>query len=161
MSEVGHRLLNANQAGAVFGFRYVYEKEVTNGVEWLQTLVGYLPGVRGSTLSSEVHNYVFGSYRGTVPVSLWVSVYYNLGMAGVVPAAILIMKVIESAHLVLRFIPMTRLHLVAYSYLCFYLAIMPATQPFQILNNGLLAIILVFLIAGFRIRKSTISFSFV
>lgn len=161
MSEVGHRLLNANQAGAVSGFRYVYEKEVTNGVEWLQTLVGYLPGVRGSTLSSEVSNYVFGGFRGSVPVSLWVSVYYNLGMAGVVPAAILIMKIVESAHLVLRFIPMTRLHLVAYSYLCFYFGIMPATPPLQILNNGLLAIILVFLIAGFHIRKSTISFGFV
>jgi oligosaccharide repeat unit polymerase len=158
--EISRRLLNANQIGAVFGFRYVYTKEITYGAEWLQALIGLLPGARGSTLSSDVFNSVFGGFRGTIPVSLWTSVYHNFGMLGVAPAAILIMKVIESTHIVLRFIPVTHLHLLAYSYMCFYFAIMPATPPLQILNNGLLGVILVFLLGGLHIRKSKISARF-
>ncbi len=160
LSEVSHRLLSANQTGAVYGFRYVYEREITYGAEWLQALIGLIPGVSGSALSSEVFNSVFGGYRGTIPVSLWTSVYHNYGMIGVIPAAILIMKIIESSHFLLRFIPMTHLHLTAYSFMCFYFAIMPMTPPVQILNNGLIGIILVFLIASLRIRKSKMSLRF-
>lgn len=158
--EISHRLLNANQAGAVFGFRYVYSKEIVYGAEWLQALNGFLPGVPGSTLSNEVFDSVFGGFRGTIPVSLWTSVYHNLGIIGVFPAAIFIMKIIEAAHFVLRFIPITRLHLISYSFMCIYFAIMPVTPPFQILNNGLLAIILVFLLASLHIGRSKITLRF-
>lgn len=129
-------------------------QETAYGAEWTKTLVGFLPGVQGSTLSSEVSNEVFGGYRGTVPVSLWTSIYHNVGFLGVLPTTIVLMKLIELiTHLFLRRMPVTTIHLVNYAFLSFYLAILPVTSPFQIINNGVLAVLLIFLIARVRMRR--------
>lgn len=158
LEEVAHRFLDANQVGAVVGFRYVYSKEIAYGSEWLATLAGFLPGVRGSTLSNEVFSQVFGGFRGTIPVSLWTSIYHNFGFLGIFPFTIILIKLVECTHLVLRRIPVTTLHLVIYSFLCFYLTIIPLTSPFQILNNGGLAIVMLFLFAGIQFRDAKIVF---
>jgi oligosaccharide repeat unit polymerase len=160
LNEVAYRFLNANQAGAVFGFRYVFSQDIVYGTEWLQTIIGFLPGVRSGTLSNEVFNQVFGGYRGTIPVSLWTSIYHNFGLIGVFPVTAALMKLVEYAHLLLRRIPTTTVHLVTYSFLSFYLAILPLTSPFQIINNGLLAIVLVFLLASIQFRGTNMLFRF-
>lgn len=158
LGEVAHRMLSSNQLGAVFGFRYVYTKEMVYGAEWLQTIGGFLPGVRGSTLSNEVFHQIFGGFRGTTPVSLWTSIYHNVGWLGLLPATVIIIKIIEAGHLILRYMPATNLHLVTYSFLSFYLAIIPATSPFQIINNGGLAVALVVFLAGFNIYNRSLFF---
>lgn len=160
LSEITHRFLNANQTGAVFGFRYVYSKDIVYGVEWAEQFIGFLPGVPGSTLSSEVFNEVFGGYRGSIPVSLWTSIYHNFGLIGLFPITIVLMKAIEQAHLILRGMPVTTVHVVTYGFMSFYLAILPATSPFQIINNGALAVLVVIFLAGINVRGSKLVFRF-
>lgn len=140
------------------GFRYVYTKETVYGQEWLETLSGFMPGVRGSTLSNEVFAEVFGGFRGTIPVSMWISIYYNFGIFLVIPVTCLIMKVAEMAHGLLRVIPASEIHLISYSFLAFYICLLPLTSPFQIINNGILGIALIFLLSGFQLRRGGLVF---
>lgn len=77
--EVIFRLLGSNQLASVTGFRYIYSRPQVDGAEWLQSITGLLPGVPGSTLSNEIFAYLYGSMRGTAPLSTWGSFYYNFG----------------------------------------------------------------------------------
>lgn len=76
-----HRITDANQASGIYGFRYIYEKPIQWGGEWIQAFLGILPSHTGSTLSSEVAMILWGG-RGTAPVTIWGSIYYNFGFLG-------------------------------------------------------------------------------
>lgn len=146
------RVMDDNQIGTVVGFRYVYEKDTVYGAEWMKTLVGFLPGVRGSTLANEVFAVIYGGYRGTVPVSMWTSIFHNFGLWGVAPVGLVIMWIVDRVHSLLTIMPATRSHLMTYSFLCMYFMFMPVSNPFQIINNGILAIALFYICAGIRVN---------
>ncbi|MGN7246448.1 O-antigen polymerase [Janibacter anophelis] len=80
------RFLRSNQAASVAGFRYIYEMPVVHGKEWLESILGVVPGsaFTGSTLANEIFKVVYGGSRGTAPPSLWGSVYHNFGVLGIV-----------------------------------------------------------------------------
>lgn len=91
------RIFVEQQASSLHAFRYIHTLPIANGAEWMRALVGLLPGVDGSSLSSEVFAILYGSTRGTAPPSLWGSVYHNFGMMGSIAVAVLL----SFAHVVL------------------------------------------------------------
>lgn len=84
------RVLLQQQEASVAAFRYIYERPTSWGREWLQGLLGLLPGVKGSGLANEVFATMYGSDRGTAPPSLWGSIYHNFGSIGVAIAPFLL-----------------------------------------------------------------------
>lgn len=78
------RVFVEQQASALAGFRFIYEQDVQNGREWIQSLSGVTPWSRGSDLSHRIFFTMYGSTRGTAPPSVWGSVYHNFGWAGVI-----------------------------------------------------------------------------
>lgn len=90
--QLAFRVLGSNQLSSVVGFQYIYDSEISFGSEWWQGIVGLLPGQSGSDLSNRIFAVLYGSTRGTAPVSLWGSAYHNFGLPGaIVLAAILAM----------------------------------------------------------------------
>jgi len=108
LAEIGERFLFGNQFSGIAGYRYTESLPVSNGNDWLQGLLGFLPGNRGSTLSSEIFRSLYGGTRGTSPPSLWGSIDYNFGFVGVVVAPILLA-------IALQIVASTVLHRTSYS----------------------------------------------
>ncbi|EZQ20344.1 hypothetical protein CF98_05375 [Halopseudomonas bauzanensis] len=156
MEQLFFRLFYANQRGTVEGFRYIFDKEIVYGAEWFQILKGFIPGVKGSTLSNEIHYVLFRSDRGTVPVSLWVSMYYNFGLLLLPVITIILLKLIELSKYVIIMLPKNVFSTMAWSFFFFYLAILPISNPFQILNNGLIGLWLIYLLIVLRVGSDQI-----
>lgn len=149
------RIFNDNQMSAVIGYRYVYDLNIQFGREWWTDLIGILPGeYKGSDLANRVHSIIYGSDRGTSPVSLWGSVYHNWGWFGIVICPIIMSfaysmvsrNFLKNKHL-------TPFTIAAYSYIFFILGSWIASGPMQLINNGLLTlVILLFIIKHWRIK---------
>jgi len=90
LSQFSSRIFGSNQLSSVVGFRYIHEHPISFGSEWAQALTGILPGQRGSDISNRIFEQLYGSTRGTAPLSLWGSVYYNFGFVGTLFFAALI-----------------------------------------------------------------------
>jgi hypothetical protein len=150
--ELIFRFFFSNQIGTVFGFRLVDSLPIQFGWEWFEILRGYIPGVPGSNLANRVHDYMFGSMRGTGPVALWVSTYHNFGLVAVFPITLVFIKGVEMARLLLLYVPKNDFWIVFLAFFFFYLGITPATDAFQIINNGLLGLIFIILIMKIRVR---------
>jgi hypothetical protein len=74
------RLFSSNQLSATVGFRYIYYRDdIAFGSEWMQSLKGLLPGQPGSDIANQIFAVLYGGTRGTSPLSLWGSAYYNFG----------------------------------------------------------------------------------
>jgi oligosaccharide repeat unit polymerase len=86
--ELVKRVFYDNQASGQYAFRYIEFRPIAIGQEWLQGILGILPTNSGSSLAREVFAYLYGSDRGTAPISMWGSVYYNFGVAGVFLGAV-------------------------------------------------------------------------
>lgn len=84
------RLFGSNQFTSVVGFRYIYNEEIAPASEWGQALLGLLPGSSGSDLSNQIFYAIYGSPRGTAPLSLWGSSFHNIGFFATVILAILL-----------------------------------------------------------------------
>lgn len=81
--EVLKRFFYDNQWSGQMVFRYTYVRPVQNGKEWLDGVLGVLPGNSGSSLPRQVFESLYGTDRGTAPPSLWGSVFYNFGWMGI------------------------------------------------------------------------------
>ena len=88
--EVWTRIVEGNQASGVAGWHYTSGLPTANGREWYQGLLGLSPFNRGSTLPQEIFKSLYGSDRGTSPPSMWGSVEYNFGVAGLVLVPVLL-----------------------------------------------------------------------
>ncbi|RGE19786.1 oligosaccharide repeat unit polymerase [Leucobacter sp. wl10] len=76
------RIFGSSQLGSVVGFRWAYSQNIPAGSEWAQSILGLLPGQAGSDTANQIFALLYGSTRGTAPLSLWGSAYYNFGMGG-------------------------------------------------------------------------------
>lgn len=76
------RIFGSSQLGSVVGFRWAYDQTIPTGSEWAQSIVGLLPGQKGPDTANQIFALLYGSTRGTSPLSLWGSAYYNFGMEG-------------------------------------------------------------------------------
>ena len=148
--QLGHRIFISNQWAAVEAMRYIDTQNIVWGSEWLRSIVGLIPGVEGSDLSNRIHEYMFGSIRGTAPPSVWGSAYHNWGFAGVAILAVLIPLLFGG--IFARFVSgvKTPSRIIGYSALTYILATWVAGTPSVLFNMGLPAIILYFLVNKLR-----------
>lgn len=87
LSELWKRFFHDGQWSGQMAFRYIYARPVQNGQDWLNAILGVLPGNPGSMLPSLVFQSLYGTPRGTAPPSTWGSAYYNFGWLGVIGLA--------------------------------------------------------------------------
>lgn len=146
------RIFNDNQQSAAIGFRYIFDFPVQYGGEWLTDILGVLPGedFKGSDLPNRIHELIYGSYRGTAPVSLWGSVYHNWGWFGIlIFPIVLVLIYIQVFVIFFSRGEVSILEVAAYSFMFYILASWVASGPMQMLNNGLAACVI--LIVGLRL----------
>ncbi|MEP0266476.1 O-antigen polymerase [Dokdonia sp.] len=141
-----YRVFDSNQYSAIVGFRYIYEQDIQLGAEWLQSLVGLIPGVKGSDLSNRIFNVLFGGFRGTAPLNVWGSAYHNFGILGSVYLGIAIGYFYTKIYL--RFLKGSKniVRICVYCALFIYLATWIAGAPPQLINNGLLGCFVILLL---------------
>lgn len=148
-----------NQAGTIEGFRYIASQPIQFGSEWFMALGGLIPGVKGSDLAHRVHEYMFGTLRGTVPLALWVSIYHNVGFWLFAPCMFVFLKSIERVR---DFFLKTRsvFHVMTFSFLSFYIGLMPISDPAQLINNGLPGVVFAIVFYGLRMRNWSLELHF-
>jgi len=148
--QLWHRFFYSNQSAAIHAFRYVYDLEVVWGQEWFLSLRGVLPGYVGSDLASRIHEILFGSSRGTAPVSMWGGVFHNWGWLGlaVFPSLLALVHMLVAKFFYTGVRSVVRC--VGYAALSFILGTWMAGSPIAMLNNGLVAA--VFFLIVFRLR---------
>jgi oligosaccharide repeat unit polymerase len=136
------RFTTIQQEGGLFAFQYIFRLPTTWFGEWWLSLKGILPGVEGSTLDHDVFAALYGSSRGTVPLTSIGSAYYNGGIMGV----ILLFLVLGFAYTLIyrRFLEGPRSYARSYSYgfVFFYLSINVVDAPTVLLENGVLTALL-------------------
>lgn len=88
--QLAFRLLGSNQLTSTVGFHYVYTQEIPFASEWIKGFVGLLPGQEGSDLSNRIFAMLYGSTRGTAPLSVWGAAYHNLGFVGALIFAVIL-----------------------------------------------------------------------
>ncbi|WP_446721061.1 O-antigen polymerase [Luteococcus sp. H138] len=80
--ELGKRFMYDNQWSGAMAYQYISMNPTQWGREWVQAISGILPSNPGSSLASDVFAYLYGTNRGTAPISMWGSVYYNFSWFG-------------------------------------------------------------------------------
>lgn len=148
------RLFSDNQASALIGFRYIHTQAVQFGAEWLTDILGILPGeYKGSDLANRIHAIIYGTDRGTAPVSLWGSVYYNWGWVGIIlfPPLLSFVYCVISKRFLKR-VRLSSLEIAGYAFYFYILGTWIVSGPMQLVNNGLVACVI--LIFGLRLQRS-------
>jgi oligosaccharide repeat unit polymerase len=154
------RFFAGSQSSATIAFRYVHSRdEVVFGSEWLRALLGLLPGQPGSDIANQVFELMYGSSRGTSPLSLWGSAYHNFGFGGTLLFAGLLGVLF--ARISASFLKRKTLNLiqaVGMAGITMTLGLWTTEGPTTILNSGLVVFLLL-LYWGDRIekRKSVLS----
>lgn len=159
LEQVLARFGGDNQAGTIEGFRYIASQPIQFGAEWFMAIGGLIPGVKGSDLAHRVHEYMFGTLRGTVPLALWISIYHNVGLWLFAPCMFVLLKVIERVR---DFFLNTRsvFHVMVFAFLSFYIGLMPISDPAQLINNGLPGVVFAILFYGIRVRNWSLELHF-
>lgn len=140
------RFFVVQQEGGLEAFDYIYSQDITWFKNWFEEFRGVLPQYKGSNLAHIIHFKMYGTMRGTVPPSLVGSAYYNGGWLGVFVSFIFIGWVYS--YLMSRMMngPKNISRLMIYGALFFYLATFVAGSPVSLINNGMVALMLLLLI---------------
>ncbi|MEA1014478.1 O-antigen polymerase [Sphingosinicella sp. LY1275] len=151
LSKILERFTTIQQEGALFGFNYIYPMKTVWFAEWVSGFKGLMPGVEGSSLAHDIHKVMYGSDRGTVPLSSVGSAYYNGGVLGVV--LLFFALGFLYSHLYLRFLRGERalLRSVTYGFMFFYLTIYVVDSPINLVDNGVVTIALLLVLRKVRI----------
>jgi oligosaccharide repeat unit polymerase len=86
-SDMIERVALSNQVSGIAGFELVHRRYYTTQSEWTEELLNILPGRTEKKLASNtalVFSMLFGSTRGTAPLSLWGSIYNSFKFPGIV-----------------------------------------------------------------------------
>ena len=142
LREIWDRVFLSNQLSGVVGFQYVFARPVQYGAEWLTGLQGLLPGFRGSRLSNEIFAVLYGGYRGTSPVSIWGSIWYNFGPFGVLLCPVLIGYCYSLVYSRLIRGPKSLFRVLTYSGLSVLLGTWYVAGPTTVINNGVVTVYL-------------------
>lgn len=142
VARIIERFTSIQQEGALVGFHHIYQLPTAWFSEWGQGLAGVLPGVEGSTLSHEIHEVMYGTFRGTVPLSVVGSAYYNGGVIGVV----LYFSVLGIAYTTLYNMFLlgdrTLARCLSYGALFFYLTVYVSDAPVVLVDNGVVTLLI-------------------
>jgi oligosaccharide repeat unit polymerase len=145
------RIFFIDQYDGLLGFRYIYELDHPWFYEWLQGLLGILPGHPGSNLDHELYANLHGTSRGTSSLTFPGSTYYNGSLAFVI-VVYPILGILYS-YLYYRMISGRRtvVRSLGYGGLIFISSVFVMGSPVVLLNKGALAFILVLFIRKLRI----------
>lgn len=136
--EIPSRIIYDQQYSAIAGFRYIYDRPIEWGEEWLQGLLGLLPGRGGSDLSNQIFATLYGSDRGTSPPSIWGSIYHNFGITGVaVFPAVLALILVSISRQAMCIRGRNSMELVGISGASTTLGLWAAGSPDYLFNSGL------------------------
>jgi len=152
------RIFVVNQESGLIGFHVVYQMPNAMLSEWGEAFMGILPGVKGSDLAHRIHEIMYGSYRGTAPVSHIGSAYLNGGLILVAVFfgllgffhTLLIHRLYRGSKTVIRCL--------CFGFILHLSSALLAGGPFTYIDNGILTVVilmgLVTKIAPiFKIRK--------
>jgi len=146
LGEIGKRLFIDNQESGLIGFRYVYDLPVQYGAEWGTAILGAVPGSgsHGSSLSNKIFEVMFGTSRGTAPLSIWGSVWYNWGASGLVIFPIILGSVFRLLPNSLIKGHKSLFRVLIYAALTIYLGTWIVDGPTTLLNQGALTVIILY-----------------
>ncbi len=134
------RIFFVQQEGGLVGFHVIYDLPRAYLTEWWASIVGILPNVSGSDLAHQIHEIMYGSSRGTVPISHVGSAYYNGGFFLV----LVFFGILGFFHtyLFLRFISGKKLlfRCICYGFIFHYSSALLFGGPFTYIDNGLITI---------------------
>ena len=143
--QLPERLFSINQASGVYGFRYIYERPVQYGADWVAQLQILLPGKGGITIDNELNALFTGTTRGTAPPSIWGSIWYNFGLLGAIIVPFILGIVYQNTYYRLIRGPKTLFRTLAFTFFFVSLGTWGVGGPFWLVNNGLLAVVLLIL----------------
>lgn len=144
------RVVLENPQSGIAAFHYTETLPTAWGREWVDDIVGLLPGQRGSDLSSQVFATLYGSTRGTAPPSVWGDFYYNFGLVGALVVtcciAVVLVWVGRVTLLVLCRDPQpTFLRVLAAAGIAMSAGAWIAGSPVSLLNQGFIAYVAMFI----------------
>jgi oligosaccharide repeat unit polymerase len=152
LGEVWARLWTNNQESGERAFSYTHALPTQNGHEWLQGILGILPGNSGSPLGRELFYQAYGSERGSAPASLWGSVHYNFGFIGLIVVPVVLAILFQSiTGRLLRRPEVTSLEMIGVAGVFVVLGDWVAGGPEYILNAGGVTFAIILLLG----RRST------
>lgn len=153
IGDIAIRFTTIQQEGALVGFHYVNSLPIAWFTEWGKAFAGVLPGVEGSTMSHEIHAIMYGTARGTVPLSTVGSAYHNGGWAGVVLLFSLTGFLYAKAYTMFLSGEREIVRSLTYGFIFFYLIIYLVDTPAILLDNGVVtAIFFLVLVRAFQGR---------
>lgn len=155
ISALVFRIFASNQIGAVVGFDYIYNVEKVQFLkEWIEGIKGFLPGYSGSKISFIIHDILYSSDRGTAPLGIWGSIYYNLGFFGALVFSFLLGFIYQFVYKLILTGHNNIFRVVLYSCVVMYMSIWFSGAPDQMINNGILAVIMVLFLRkiNFKLR---------
>jgi oligosaccharide repeat unit polymerase len=136
------RFTRIQQEGGLFAFQYVYRLPIAWFSEWWENIRGLAPGIEGSPIAHDVHAMLYGTDRGTVPLTSIGSAYYNGGVIGVM----LLFVILGVSYVLMyyRYLSGSRSYTRSFSYgfAFFYLSINVTDAPTVLLENGVLTVLL-------------------
>lgn len=147
LTQLWYRFMQSNQGSGIAAYRYTSTLPTANGHDWWLSALGLLPHHTGSPLDSDVFATIYGSHRGTAPPSLWGSIIYNFGPAGLVFFPILLAFLIQflSTRMIHRY-SVTTTELVGYAGLTGTIGLWAADGPVYLLNTGFVVWLLIYLV---------------
>jgi hypothetical protein len=136
------RFTSIQQISGLAGFEYISQLDPQWFADWFKALLGVLPGFEGSMIAHDIHAILYGSYRGTAPLSPIGSAYYN----GRLPGVILLFGALgffyaRAYHMYLKG-PRTILRSLGYGFMFFYMAMYLADSPVSLIDGGVLAVVI-------------------
>ena len=146
---ITNRIFVDNQGCALFGFENLVCRETRSyGYDWLMMTLELIPGVNTGYISTanRIFAMKYGSLRGTSPLCIWGSTYYNFGIIGVVLLSIMIGYFYSYIGRKTNQKVFSTVELVLYSELVIILGSWIAEGPYYLVNNGGVAVLLLYLI---------------
>ena len=145
--ELFSRFFNDNQRTAYYGFHYIFENGTCWGRNYYEEAINVIvPGDKYLPLSKIIFEIMYGSTRGTAPVCLWGSVFYNFSWIGVVIFGFIYGVLCHYIGFVFYNKQSNSLRLVIYSYMFIDLGMLMAGGPFQLFNNGFVPLLILLLV---------------
>jgi hypothetical protein len=156
VAEVWERGVWGNQETAIVGFRYVVRHGTVWGSDWLQSLSQLLPrnlfpNKSATSLPLDIFELLYGGRGGTAPPSLWGSVWYNFGAAGIVVIPMVMGWQYHRLYASLFEGPKTLARIMIYAGATMILGLWIIGGPESLFNRGLITVFILKLIVSPRI----------
>lgn len=151
VEQVLRRVFVNEQREGLVGWRYIYGLENAWFSQWVDGLLGVLPGHPGSDLDHVIFGIINGTTRGTSTLPTVASVFYNGGWIGLVLVYLLLGAGYLAIYHRLVSGPRTVLRCLGYGALAFHLSYFVAGAPIGLVNRGVVVLVVILVIRRIRV----------